>query len=217
MSEDALQKRRAREEKRLAQAAKAAEAATTSESHVSLLVPESEAVSRYAPAELGIPASPLVPESSATVSMPHTVVIPTASSSLEWYNPDAHAYLTIEAAKVDGVWDYPSTLQERARCGVFRNLWEQSYFMGGGIKFGGDYLVYPGTILRSFRLNTSDLVTQVTRCATTHISLLPCWNHRCLPSAPWKLLHMVGWELQRRRRTCFVDGMTRKKMCRIYP
>jgi tRNA-splicing endonuclease subunit Sen34 len=147
MSEEALQKRRVREEKRLAQAAKAAEAATVSESHISLLVPES------ASAESGISAGSPVPESSATVSTSHTVVIPAVSSSLEWYNPDAHAYMTIEAAKADGVWDYPSTLEERARCGVFRNLWEQAYFMGGGIKFGGDYLVYPGTVLRSFCLS----------------------------------------------------------------
>ena len=117
-SEEALQKRRAREEKRLAHAAEA---------------PESDSIAE-SPAEQNI----------YSTSMSHTVVIPAASSSLEWYKPDAHVYTTIEIAKEVGVWDYPSTLQERARCGVFRDLWEQGYFMGGGIKFGGDYLVYPG-------------------------------------------------------------------------
>jgi tRNA-splicing endonuclease subunit Sen34 len=135
MSEEALQKRRTREEKRLAQAAKAA----ISESPTPLLLPGSDPVSHDTPDESGI--------QSATSSMPHTVVIPAASSELEWYDPDPNAYATIEAAKVVGVWDYPSTLQERARCGVFRDLWEQGYFMGGGIKFGGDYLVYPGLSL----------------------------------------------------------------------
>ena len=139
MSEEAVQKRRAREEKRLAQAAKAASAAAISESPTPLLVPGSDSVSHDTPDESGI--------QSATASMPHTIVIPAASSELEWYDPDANAYATIEAAKVVGVWDYPSTLQERARCGVFRDLWEQGYFMGGGIKFGGDYLVYPGLSL----------------------------------------------------------------------
>jgi tRNA-splicing endonuclease subunit Sen34 len=146
-SEEALQKRRAREEKKLAQAARAAEAAATFES---LLMPESDSVSHDAPAE---------PDTqSATASIPYTVVIPTASSSLEWYNPDAHAYTSIEAAKGAGVWNYPSNLQERARCGVFRGLWEKGYFMGGGIKFGGDYLVYPGISLCSFHLKCTDLV-----------------------------------------------------------
>jgi len=130
ISEEALQKRRAREEKRLAQAAKATEAAAISVSPAPLLDPE-----------LGVGLNLPVPAPS---SMHYTVVIPAASSSLEWYNPDAHACATIEAAKAAGVWDFPSNLQERARCGVFRSLWEQGYFMGGGIKFGGDYLVYPG-------------------------------------------------------------------------
>jgi tRNA-splicing endonuclease subunit Sen34 len=141
-SEEALQKRRAREEKRLA--AKATEAAATSQRPSSLLMHEFDSVSHDASAEPSI--------QSATGSIPHTVVIPSASSSLEWYNPDAHAYTTIEAARAAGVWDFPSTLEERARCGVFRGLWEKGYFMGGGIKFGGNYLVYPGPSLCLFRL-----------------------------------------------------------------
>lgn len=146
MSEEALLKRRAREEKRLAQAARAADAASMSESLTPLLAQESDSVSHTAhaePIQQNLPTS--IPSSAA--SIPHTVVIPAASSLLEWYDADAHVYTTIEAAKAAGIWDYPSTLQERARCGVFRGLWEQGYFMGGGIKFGGDYLVYPGIFL----------------------------------------------------------------------
>jgi tRNA-splicing endonuclease subunit Sen34 len=82
------------------------------------------------------------PSDSAVVmpSAPYTVHVPASSSRLEWYAPHPHLYSNIEA----GIWAYPSTLQERARCGVFRSLWEQGLYMGVGIKFGGEYLVYPG-------------------------------------------------------------------------
>lgn len=132
MSEAAIQKRKAREEKRAAEAA-IAQAAAASEGSSSLFVP--------------LPPIPRVPPRSETPSsqdLSYTVTVPAESSSLEWYDPGPHMYTTIAAAKAAGVWDYPSTLQERAKCGVFRGLWEQGYFMGGGIKFGADYLVYPG-------------------------------------------------------------------------
>lgn len=61
-----------------------------------------------------------------------------------WYRPDRHSYSTLESARAAGVWSYPSTLHEKARCGVFRALWEQGKFLGGGLKFGCDFLVYPG-------------------------------------------------------------------------
>ncbi|KAK0210586.1 hypothetical protein DFS33DRAFT_1404682 [Desarmillaria ectypa] len=78
----------------------------------------------------------------------HNIVIPASSSSTKWYSPDACTYASVDSAKAAGIWDYPSNLHERAKCGVFRSLWEQGYFMGGGIKFGGDYLVYPGDPMR---------------------------------------------------------------------
>lgn len=84
----------------------------------------------------------------STLVMPsgsYTVNIPASSSKLEWYAPHSNVSLTI--AREAGIWLYPSTLQERARCGVFRDLWEKGYYMGGGIKFGGEYLVYPGMSL----------------------------------------------------------------------
>lgn len=137
MSEEAIRKRKAREEKKAAQAAKLIETATNLDNPGAILVPE-------------VPE--LIPQVTDTMekgsSIAHTVVIPAASSSLDWYEPGTScSYSTIAAARAVGIWDYPSTLQERAKCGVFRNLWEQGYFMGGGIKFGGDYLVYPGTSL----------------------------------------------------------------------
>jgi tRNA-splicing endonuclease subunit Sen34 len=142
MSEEALQKRRLREERRLAEGTKAVEAAVASDGATALFTPEpiSNPVKTSQPSISAADA-----QATKLNSMPHTVVIPAASSSLEWYDPNAVSYTAIAAAKDAGVWDYPSDLQERAKCGVFRSLWEQGYFMGGGIKFGGDYLVYPGS------------------------------------------------------------------------
>jgi tRNA-splicing endonuclease subunit Sen34 len=74
----------------------------------------------------------------------YTVVLPGTSTSFSWYTPEPHAYPTTQAAKDAGIWSYPSNLTERAKCAVFRDLWEQGYYMGGGLKFGGDFLVYPG-------------------------------------------------------------------------
>lgn len=100
-------------------------------------------------------ASFLPPPSPAPSTLhsntPYTISIPTSSSSLEWYSPNQAwaIYSTLSSAREVGVWLYPSTLTERARCGVFKDLWKQGYFMGGGIKFGGEYLVYPGKALSS--------------------------------------------------------------------
>lgn len=77
-------------------------------------------------------------------STPYTVHVPGASSAFEWYAQSDHSFTTLAAARDAGIWDYPETPLQRARCAVFRDLWEQGYFMGGGIKFGGEYLVYPG-------------------------------------------------------------------------
>ncbi|KAF9650918.1 tRNA-intron endonuclease catalytic domain-like protein [Thelephora ganbajun] len=78
----------------------------------------------------------------------YTIVVPGTSTSFSWYTPAPHTYTTIQAAKDAGIWSYPSDLTERAKCAVFRDLWDKGYYMGGGLKFGGDYLVYPGDPLR---------------------------------------------------------------------
>ncbi|KAG6841678.1 hypothetical protein C0991_008316 [Blastosporella zonata] len=139
MSAEALQKRQAREERRAAKAKQLQESGEGG-SLGAMLASEPSA-------ESTIPVQETAESKAAAIG--HTVVIPTSSSSLEWYAPDPSCtYDTISAAKAAGIWDYPSTLQERAKCGVFRSLWKKGYFMGGGIKFGGDYLVYPGDPLR---------------------------------------------------------------------
>lgn len=67
-----------------------------------------------------------------------------------WYDTlTSGAILTdLTEARADGVWQYPQTALERARCSTFRALWERGMFLGQGVKFGGEFLVYPGDPLR---------------------------------------------------------------------
>jgi tRNA-splicing endonuclease subunit Sen34 len=97
------------------------------------------------------PTSTIAPAPVVLDSLPpYTVHIPSTSDGLVWYNPAE--YDTLSAASAAGIWIYPSTYEERARCVVFRALSEKGYYMGGGIKFGGDWLVYPGSWLFPFSL-----------------------------------------------------------------
>ena len=59
-----------------------------------------------------------------------------------------NAFTTLEAAYAAGVWTYPSTLRERAKCAVFEHLHAQGYYLSTGLRFGGDFVVYPGDPLR---------------------------------------------------------------------
>lgn len=94
----------------------------------------------------------------------HNFVIPTSSTTLKWHQPSGEqcVYTSIESATAAGIWSFPSTSLERARCGIFRDLHEKGYFIGGGIKFGGQYLVYPGRFATlvprnpCFNLSTGD-------------------------------------------------------------
>jgi len=122
LSEKAQQKREQREARRAAAAAK------KTDTDVGLAVAEG-------------PTQVFRPPQTAPV---YTITVPGASSSFSWYTPTPHAYPTIQAAKDAGIWSYPSDLTERAKCAVFRDLWDKGYYMGGGLKFGGDFLIYPG-------------------------------------------------------------------------
>ena len=98
------------------------------------------------------------PATTATTSNAiYTISVPTTSDTLAWYdyddNPErrhTYTYETLDAASAAHVWTYPSNAEERARCEVFRDLWEKGYYMGGGSKFGGDWLVYPGACTRFY-------------------------------------------------------------------
>ncbi|KAJ7090031.1 tRNA intron endonuclease, partial [Mycena crocata] len=132
MSEEAVKKRKERELKRAAAAAAATPMVVTTSD-----APDD---SLFVPSDTTVAAPPS--------DVQYTVVIPASSTSFEWYNDSACVFTTIESAKTAGIWEYPSNLHERAKCGVFKGLWDQGMYMGGGIKFGGDYLVYPGDPLR---------------------------------------------------------------------
>ena len=137
MSEEAQRKRKERELRKQAEAARKTAAGEDFNNPAAFLASPSTEPQKD-PTTL--------PEGLSSSSIPYTIVIPASSSSLDWYDSSVSSYSTIEAAREAGVWDYPSDLTERARCGVFKDLWKQGYFMGGGIKFGGEYLVYPGII-----------------------------------------------------------------------
>ena len=142
MSEEAQRKRKERELRKLAEAARKAAAGEDVNNPVALLASASLEPRKEPMADSKMGTS--LPEDVNTSSTPYTIVVPASSSPLEWYDSSVRSYSTIDAARGAGIWDYPSDLTERARCGTFKDLWKQGYFMGGGIKFGGEYLVYPG-------------------------------------------------------------------------
>lgn len=68
--------------------------------------------------------------------------VPATSEAFSWY--EEKAYFTLQGARDAGLWNYPSNQEERAKCAVFADLWQKGYYMGNGLRFGGDWLVYPG-------------------------------------------------------------------------
>lgn len=164
MSENAKRKRKEREERRAR--AKSDGIPCIPAEHSPSPRPTSENPSQAAVGE----------HPDSAIAMPsgsYTVNIPASSSKLEWYAPRSHLSLT--TAREAGIWLYPSTLQERARCGVFRDLWEKGYYMGGGIKFGGEYLVYPGVYSFLFvDLPTSPPTPDLESVFISLISILTC-------------------------------------------
>ena len=74
----------------------------------------------------------------------YTIVIQPASDDLPWFDAEAATFHSLESAREAGVWNYPATELQRARCGVFEDLWRTGHYMGGGLRFGGDFLIYPG-------------------------------------------------------------------------
>ena len=152
----------------------------------------------------GVPVTP-IPSSSLL----YTVSVPTTSDAFAWYNYNDEGddndpasgpqrqnqpqsmYETLDAARAAGVWSYPSNADERARCEVFRDLWEKGYYMGGGIKFGGDWLVYPGACLSVplFFSYALSLTSVCVRAGNKHrrsvaLSLALCCHRTSLPVCP---------------------------------
>jgi hypothetical protein len=137
--------REARRRQRLAAAAAAAAAANSNAGTDADVEADADAMETLASAAPPV----LAPVPSGGVV--YTVSVPMTSDSFAWYDNDDdsdknvhHMYETLDAARTAGVWSYPASADERARCEVFRDLWEKGYYMGGGVRFGGDWLVYPG-------------------------------------------------------------------------
>ncbi|KAJ7273556.1 hypothetical protein B0H12DRAFT_961179, partial [Mycena haematopus] len=173
MSEEAIKKRRERELKKQAAAAKAAEASLLADADTSIFTPPENAA-----------ASPPAADPQ------YTVVIHASSTPFQWYDASACSYTTIQSAKGAGIWEYPSNLHERAKCGVFRGLWEQGMYMGGGIKFGGDYLVYPGDPLR-YHAHFSATVLESPTFSLTPMEIVA---HGRLGTVTKKSHLLCGWD-----------------------
>ncbi|RXW21131.1 hypothetical protein EST38_g4726 [Candolleomyces aberdarensis] len=191
LSEEALRKRREREEKRRALAqAQAAEAAAQESSEASLFGGDAPTpavtITGVGPSASAAAVNP----QASSASVPYTITVAGPSSSLDWYTPNPHSHSTIESARAAGIWDYPSNLQERAQCGVFRGLWEQGNYLGVGIKFGGEYLVYPGDPLRYH----SHFVATVIESPTTTLRPMEIVAHGRLGTATKKSHLLCGWD-----------------------
>ena len=44
-------------------------------------------------------------------------------------------------------WTLPMSSADMLKYRVFTYFWEKGYFLTGGGKFGGDFLIYPGMLL----------------------------------------------------------------------
>ncbi|GAA5978135.1 hypothetical protein JCM10908_004241 [Rhodotorula pacifica] len=122
----------------------------------------------------------------------YTIIIEPRSDSFAWYEPygDGVSYSTLEAAKDAGVWNYPLNTLQEARCRVFEDLWRRGFYMGGGMRFGGDFLVYPGDPLRYH----SHFTLTVLSTPTTTIMPLDLVAYGRLATAV-KKAHLLGsWD-----------------------
>ncbi|SCV68682.1 BQ2448_803 [Microbotryum intermedium] len=77
--------------------------------------------------------------------IPYKIMIQGSSTDAAWHDPSSASYSTLESAKEAGVWDYPTNQLQQSRSKVFEDMWSKRHFMGGGLRFGGDFLVYPGS------------------------------------------------------------------------
>ncbi|VDB95724.1 unnamed protein product [Peniophora sp. CBMAI 1063] len=140
----AAAKRAAREEKRRLAAA----AAAAQNENGGVFTPEPEPAPASAPTPVPAPLEGDSINIALASKEPWTVSVAGGSDDLPWYHSDRASYSSLDAARAAGVWTHPENEVDRTRCAVFRDLWEKGYYMGGGSKFGGDWLVYPGDPLR---------------------------------------------------------------------
>ncbi|KAF8352296.1 tRNA-intron endonuclease catalytic domain-like protein [Amanita rubescens] len=145
-----------------------------------------------------LPSSPATPQQTPSRSA-HNFVIPASSTSLQWHQPRGEKclYTSIKSAIAAGIWSFPSNPLERARCGVFRDLHEKGYFLGGGIKFGGQYLVYPGDPLRYH----SHFVATVHESISSTLRPMEIVAHGRLGTGTKKTHLLCGWDDEGKKAT----------------
>ncbi|KAH1180964.1 hypothetical protein KIL84_001898 [Mauremys mutica] len=84
----------------------------------------------------GLLDSPFVlPRGSMMVQLPTARRRPGRVERVDWTSPSPD-------------WPHAGRPAHEARYRVFRELWGRGYYLSGGSKFGGDFLVYPGDPLR---------------------------------------------------------------------
>ncbi|KAF8738522.1 hypothetical protein AX14_011173 [Amanita brunnescens Koide BX004] len=129
----------------------------------------------------------------------HNFVIPASSTSFKWHQPRGEQclYTSIESATAAGIWSFPSNSLERARRGVFRDLHEKGYFIGGGIKFGGQYVVYPGDPLRYH----SHFVATVHEPISSILRPMEIVAHGRLGTGTKKTHLLCGWDDEEKKAT----------------
>ncbi|KAH9842394.1 tRNA-intron endonuclease catalytic domain-like protein [Rhodofomes roseus] len=185
MSEEALRKRQEREEKRAA----AARAKALAEGE-DVAAPEASGSGSIAIPTAPVAQRPSTPTPSAQTASAFTVTLPGSSSDLSWYDSQGCTYETVADAQAAGIWTYPADLHERAKCRVFRDLWEKGNFMGGGVRFGGDFLVYPGDPMRYH----SHFVATVVSSPLSTIKPMEIVAHGRLGTATKKAHLFCGWD-----------------------
>ncbi|GAA5881986.1 hypothetical protein JCM3774_002563 [Rhodotorula dairenensis] len=140
-----------------------------------------------------VPASTSLTDTRPDLSnVGYTIIIEPRSDSFPWYDPDrpSVSYSTLEAAEAAGVWSYPQTILQESRCRVFEDLWRRGFYMGGGMRFGGDFLVYPGDPLRYH----SHFTLTVLSTPTTTIMPLDLVAYGRLATAVKKAHLLSSWD-----------------------
>lgn len=96
-------------------------------------------------------------EEEEASSLGYSYLTPGTSSNSDWYQPSssnqqgykATAHLTLSSAAKAGIWNFPANRRDRALCAAFEALHAKGYYMGVGLRFGGDFVVYPGEYWKS--------------------------------------------------------------------
>lgn len=114
------------------------------------LFPSSTPVSTPLASSSTIPSHELKSPPASTRA--YTILVQPTSLNLPWYDPTSATFSTLASAREAGIWNYPSTDLQTTRCRVFEDLWSKGHFMGGGLRFGGDFLIYPGESFSFFFL-----------------------------------------------------------------